>query len=435
MNTENTNGVVTDGITDGVEVRRQRGLAIAARCKVKQVRADEWAVPSLDTGHTYVVKVGENFSCTCPDHETRGCKCKHLYAVQYVIERERNSDGSSRVTETITTSRRTTYRQNWPAYNKAQQNEKNEFLRLLADLCRDLESPVQATGRPKLPVADAVFSAVFKVYSTFSGRRFASDLCDAASKGYISRVPHYNSLFRYFEDEAMTPILLSLIERSSLPLKAVESDFAVDSTGFMSTRMIRWYDQKYGQPKESRTWVKAHVMCGVKTNVITAVEIHDRNTNDSPILPSLVGATAKNFTLCEVSADKGYISSDNIAAIAGHGAIPFIAFKSNNKPGNGELWDKMFHFFSFKRDEFLAHYHKRSNIESTMNMVKSKFGDAVRSKSDVAMKNEVLAKILCHNIACLVQAIYELGIVPELAISPAPKVENMPQNHEDVEWF
>jgi len=49
----------------------------------------------------------------------------------------------------------------------------------------------------------------------------------------------------------------------------------------------------------------------------------------------------------------------------------------------------MFHFFQFKRDEFLAHYHRRSNVESTVMMIKSKFGDSVRSKTDVAARNEV----------------------------------------------
>ena len=49
---------------------------------------------------------------------------------------------------------------------------------------------------------------------------------------------------------------------------------------------------------------------------------------------------------------------------------------------------KMFHFFSLNRDEFLRHYHKRSNVESTFSMIKAKFGDSVRSKTDVAMKNE-----------------------------------------------
>jgi transposase len=72
----------------------------------------------------------------------------------------------------------------------------------------------------------------------------------------------------------------------------------------------------------------------------------------------------------------------------------------------------MFHYYSFRRDEFLSHYHKRSNVESTFSMIKAKFRDHVRSKTDVAMRNEVLCKILCHNICCLIQSMYELGIEP-----------------------
>jgi hypothetical protein len=45
-------------------------------------------------------------------------------------------------------------------------------------------------------------------------------------------------------------------------------------------------------------------------------------------------------------------------------------------------------------------------------MIKAKFGDALRSKTETAMKNEALCKLLAHNICCLVSAIYELGIDP-----------------------
>lgn len=409
----NPNEPITDGITSGIEARQQRGLVLAAKCKIKRARSGEWSVPSLVTGHFYIVKVGENFSCTCPDHELRKCRCKHVYAVQYVIGREENADGTTTVTETITATKRTTYKQNWPAYNEAQTKEKDQFQELMYDLCAGLEDWPAGGGAPRLPLADAVFSAVFKVYSTVSGRRFMSDLRDAQRKGFISKVPHFNSIFNYLENPALTEIITSLIIETSKPLSTVESDFAVDSTGFMSTRFVRWYDQKYGEAKESRTWVKAHICCGVKTNVITAVEIYDRNANDSPVLPTLVNTTAQNFPLSEISADKAYLSADNMAAVEKHGATAFIPFKSNSKPdANGKLWKKMFNFFTFNRDEYLNHYHKRSNVESTMMMVKSKFGDAVRSKSDVAMKNEVLAKILCHNICCLISAIYELGIDP-----------------------
>jgi hypothetical protein len=47
-------------------------------------------------------------------------------------------------------------------------------------------------------------------------------------------------------------------------------------------------------------------------------------------------------------------------------------------------------------------------------MIKAKFGGNVRSKTVVAQLNEVLCNVLCHNLCCLVQSIYELGIESEL---------------------
>jgi transposase len=151
-------------------------------------------------------------------------------------------------------------------------------------------------------------------------------------------------------------------------------------------------------------------MCGVRTNVVTAVEIHGQFAHESPILPSLLDTTARNFTMLEVSADKAYSSRTSMDAIAKHGATPYIAFNTWATGGKGGLFEKMFHQFSLNREEYLAHYHKRSNVESTVSMIKAKFRDNVRSKTDTAMKNEVLCKVLCHNICCLIQAVCEFGI-------------------------
>ena len=61
----------------------------------------------------------------------------------------------------------------------------------------------------------------------------------------------------------------------------------------------------------------------------------------------------------------------------------------------------------------MRHYHKRSNVESTFSMIKAKFGDSLRSKTERAQINEAICKVLCHNICCLIQSMYELGLKPK----------------------
>jgi transposase len=393
--------------------RQQRGLEIAATSNIVR-KGGAWIVPSQSGKGRYTVcPDDESPHCTCPDHETRGVKCKHIFAVEYAISRERHCDGSTTVTETVTVREtvQKTYPQNWSAYNAAQTHEKEEFLELLRNLCKgvsELERP--NTGRPRLPIQDAIFAACYKVYSTVSGRRFMSDLRDATAKGYLTKLPHFNSIFNYLENPELTPILRAMITETSLPLSAVEVDFAVDSSGFTTSRFVKWFDHKYGTVRQQHGWVKVHLMCGVRTNIVTAVEIRDKDASDTKLLPEMVDATAANFRLNEVSADKGYGSIKNYKAIQIHGATPYIAFKSIHTGRAEGLWQRMYHYWQFNRADFLAHYHKRSNVESTFSMIKAKFGDHVRSRTPAAMVNEVLCKIVCHNICCLIQESHELGI-------------------------
>jgi len=396
--------------------REGRAVLLAATVKITQV-AKGWRVPSQSgRGHAaYTVNLdGDAPHCNCPDHELGGSICKHIRAVKIVQQRELFDDGSERVTQTVTVTEtvRKSYPQNWKAYNAAQTTEKAKFQALLHELCEGIEEPRQTRGRPRIPLSDAVFSAVFKVYSTFSGRRFMTDLRGAHAAGFIGRLPSYASLFTCLESEAVTPILHRLIVESSRPLKAVEVDFAVDGSGFTSSRFVRWYDHRYGISRVHHEWVKVHLMCGVKTNIVTAVEIAGSEASSSPMLPALLSKTAQTFSPREVSGDKEFGSFSNYDAIERTGAVPFIPFKSRHTGQGGGLWGRMFHYFNFRRDEFLSHYHKRSNVESTFSMIKAKFRDHVRSKTDVAMRNEALCKILCHNLCVLIQEMYELGIDP-----------------------
>jgi len=407
-----------------MDAREQRGLMIAATTKLWSTGGGNWTVPSQSGGGKYSVSVnGDCVRCTCPDFSERQQACKHVFAVRFTMQRElefstcveTNSRGETTVTETTTVreSVKVSYPQNWHAYNQAQTNEKALFLQLLHDLCAGIEEPVQTFGRPRLPLSDRVFSAVYKTYSTVSCRRFMTDLNDAHEKGWLGKVPCYNSIFNYFEAEELTPILQALIAQSALPLAGVESQFAIDSSGFGTDRFAKWHDIKHKGEKSLRDWVKAHICTGVNTNIVTSVEISHRHAADSPFLPALVAETAKSFTMKEVSADKGYTGSKSMEAITLAGAVPFIAFKENATGKHGSpTWKKMYHMFAFNSDAFFASYHKRSNVETTFSMVKRKFGDSLRSKTDRALVNETLCKFVAHNICVVIQAMYELGIDP-----------------------
>lgn len=130
-------------------------------------------------------------------------------------------------------------------------------------------------------------------------------------------------------------------------------------------------------------------------------------------MPQLVSETAERSRMQEVMADKGYSSTYGYETVAAAGATPFIAFKKNATGNSGGVYQKMFHFFQYKHDEFQRHYHQRSNAESVLSAIKRKFGDSLRSKTRPAMVNELLLKFLCHNLCVLIQEMHELGIAAE----------------------
>jgi len=410
-----------------IEAREIKGLQIAAKTKLtRKGKSNLWLVPSQTTKEQkYTVAVnGDKPECTCRDHEFTNDKCKHIFAVEYTIEREQTSDGQTVVTETVKVTRKT-YTQNWPAYNAAQTHEKSQLQELLYELCRTIAEPEQERGRPRLSLADIIFASTFKVYSTVSGRRFQSDLREAKRRGFLSRMPAYNSVFRYLESEALTPYLYELIAASALPLKSVECDFAVDSSGFSTGQFMRWLDVKYGKEEDRRMWIKVHLICGVKTNIVTSVEISNGYANDHGYFKPLVEQTAQSgFEMKEVSADKAYLSGENLLTTLRHKAIPYIPFKTNSKSQTSygpksTLWTRMLNFYNENRDEFLSHYHKRSNVETTFHMIKAKFGQRLRSKTMTAQINEALCKVLCHNLCVVIQSQHELGIETDFVMAEA----------------
>lgn len=404
--------------------REERGKLIFQSGRIRK-QNKSWIVGSQTSFKAYKVSFnGHEPKCNCLDCTLRKGKCKHIYAVEFYIKRQINEEGKLTETKGV----RVSYSQKWSAYNKSQTNEKIYFMKLLKDLCENIEQPTYKFGRPTLPFSDMLFGSVMKVYSTFSLRRFMSDMKIAHDYGLVDNVPCYSSLSNFMNREEIKPILENLITISSLPLKEIEKDFAVDSSGFSTSRYARWFDYKWGKEKKYKVWIKAHLISGVKTNIITGVKITEGQENDSPQLKELVKKTAENFGISEVSGDKAYSSRENLEVIKEVGGVPFIPFKKNvtgKRVRNRGLsiWGKMYHYFMYKHEEFLEHYHKRSNSETVFHMIKTKFRGDIRSKKQTAQFNEMLIKVLCHNICVVIQEINELGVKAEFKIEETIKIE------------
>ena len=320
------------------------------------------------------------------------------------------------------TPKRQTYPQDWPAYNAAQTSEKDTLKALLGDLCATIPQAPYAFGRPSLPMSDMVYTAALKVYSGFSSRRFNCDVEEAQRKGHIDVAPSFASVNRTIANPDLTPILESLIGQSAAPLREVESQFAVDSSGFSICRFDRWFDHKWGKEKSRRQWLKAHIAVGTKTNIVTAIKITQSNVADITEFTELVDKTSEYFNVKEVSADKAYLSEKNLRHIEAGGAKPFIPFKLNTTGRGSAMWRRLYANFILHEETFKAHYHRRSNVETVFSMVKGKFGDSVRAKSETGQVNEILLKFLCHNICVLIQEMHELGITSSFRLETETKI-------------
>ncbi len=108
-----------------MDAREQRGLIIAATCRLNRLDDGTWLVPSQSNkdGSTYRVNLHTK-ACTCPDHTEAGNTCKHYYAASFVHKRDVLPDGTVIETKTITLTEKKVYKQDWPAYNLAQATEK-----------------------------------------------------------------------------------------------------------------------------------------------------------------------------------------------------------------------------------------------------------------------------------------------------------------------
>ena len=105
------------------DARQERGLAMAARCRILS-KNGKWIVPSATGSGTYLVDpVKGKPTCTCPDFETRNIRCKHIWAAAFTAR----DVGKRQAEQPPKPAPKPTYRQAWASYNKAQTGEKGQY--------------------------------------------------------------------------------------------------------------------------------------------------------------------------------------------------------------------------------------------------------------------------------------------------------------------
>ena len=142
-------------------------------------------------------------------------------------------------------------------------------------------------------------------------------------------------------------------------------------------------------------------------------------------LPALhIGDLIAKIPIIQGGMGVGISLSGLASAVANEGGKAYIPFRKNatGRAGGSAIWKKMYHYFQLNRDEFMEHYHKRSNIEATNAAIKRKFGKTLKSKNPIAQVNELLAKIIAYNLTVVIHEMYENGINPGFLRQHVPQL-------------
>lgn len=396
-----------------METRKSRALKIVEHggvCPNPERGESWWTVPSQNGAGYYHVELprdGRAANCTCPDFAKPEIHyCKHILAAEM-------EKGRLFVDPVKADASKYEDNRDWSAVNAAHMNEKEHVLRYSHELAQGIVEPAHVgRGRPPVPLRDVVFGALIWVYSTKSSRNATYDFKQAQAAGLISRRLHFSSMLRRLQDPALTPLLRAILRESALPMRHIERRFAVDATGFSTSVYHRWFDHKWGTQatagRKEKIWLKAHAICGADTMIVTDCVIAD--VGDATMFPELVANTAEHFTVEEVSADGAYASKANAQLVGNLGAIPFIPVEDRVRDDHGpQHWRKMVGMFRAQEDEFRAHYHQRSKVETVFSMVKKCLGGAVRGKKREVQENELLCKFILHNLRVVTMGFYALG--------------------------
>ena len=293
-------------------------------------------------------------------------------------------------------------------YNKIQETEFLNFF----EFVRHLTNYV-CKGRKMKSMINCLL--IIHKFPNLSLRRARGFLLLLKRFGVISSdIPCFKTLSNYREESSLQIILDRLIEESSKPLSIIEHDFATDATGIRTKLFSSWYSLRCKKEIKKRDHLTIHITTGVKSNIVTALNVELKSGNDNKIFREHVDKTVNNFAAQEFSGDGRYWSKDNCRKVDEVGAKPYFKVWKNwsGKSKGCMPWKLMNVEFKNNPEEYGKHYHKRSNVESTNMSKKMLHGSMVYSRLPSARVNEETLRWINHNLNVLNRAKHQWGITP-----------------------
>ena len=293
----------------------------------------------------------------------------------------------------------------WSRYNVAQINEMNDVLNMIRNMVDEAYNELEylfesnERGRPSIDSADLAKAVLLQQYFGVSCRVAEGLVKLFKEKLDISSYISAKSIERAYERPDVILILKAVFRKTNEPLKNRERKFTIDGTG-LPLSVKQNYANDRNDKKAHKGYDKMVGMSSVDYNIFAAVDFAEGTANECPFLQPLLQKTSELYEVSEVYADAGFLSRENCTAIGNVGAVPYIYPKRNvslKKHGSKE-WTNMLLYFIEKPQEWLEHYHKRSNSESHFSSFKRRFSRPLLHELEHRRRTEAFARACVYNI-------------------------------------
>lgn len=230
---------------------------------------------------------------------------------------------------------------------------------------------------------------------------------------------HFNRFSEYLNERHTTAVLNWAIAEVCSVLLPFFDDIILDGTGIGLTTRGTYRSERYGIPfiDGRALYARLNLVMDRKFKMVLAAVVtrdHGKGTGEvSQVRTLLQRVRAIGFSPRNVLGDALYGNENVLQAIEEVGGQPFIPLKSiytDARPPKTPLMLALYWRIKADRDAFQAVYDNRPVIESGIWSIKAKFEDCVRSRTFRAQVNEILFKVLCHNIDVLIHAAHEYKI-------------------------